>query len=274
MKKFIFSVLCILFSAASSAAQGIVIHHSDGTKEAFRTTDIDSITMVKEADSFVMGKWYLGWWKKGSTEIHFDGTEYILFAGKYMEWGKGGEPERYTVSYYPNLRLFVSKDMATGESKRWTVHKQTDKLLVIKEGSDIYRYFYTSQHEADKALLEKDPPKHTETSDINTILRYAEGQTKSSKTPMGIHYENKHATTDADREWLLNPDNEPDKVANLTQWKKKTVNLYPFADPKPADVNQHAIGDCCAWLCSPLLLTSVLTSSRASSLTTAMTPTR
>ena len=264
--KFFALILLLLGCVLHAGAQGIVIHHSDGTKEALRSTDIDSITVVGETDSYLIGKWYLGYWKRGSSEIHFDGTEYILFAGKYMEWGKGGEPDRYTVSYYPANKVFIAKNMTSNETLRWTVHRQTDKLLVLREGSDVYRYFYTSQREADKALLEKDPPKHTETSDINTILRYADGHTNSSKTPMGVHFEDKHATTDADREWLLNPDNEPDKVANLTQWKKKTVKLYPYGDAQPADVNQHAIGDCCcmavfaslAYLC-PDFIKSILT---------------
>ncbi|MBP5360066.1 MAG: hypothetical protein J6129_01095 [Bacteroidaceae bacterium] len=267
MKKNLFALILLLLGfALHAAAQGIVVHHNDGTKSVFRTTDIDSVTMVTEADSYVMGKWYLGFWKKGTSIIHFDGTEYMLFAGKYMEWGgKGGEPEKYTVSYYPKNKLFIAKDMTTGEMQRWTVHKQTDNLLVLRVG-EVYRYFYTTQREADKAQFELDPPNHTETSDINTILRYAEGNTKSSLTPMGVHFENKHQTTDADREWLLNADNEPDKVAGLTQWKKKTVNLYPFGDPKPADVNQHSIGDCCcmavfaslAYLC-PDFIKSIVT---------------
>ncbi len=63
---------------------------------------------------------------------------------------------------------------------------------------------------------------------------------------MGKHFEGKHQTTDADRQWLANAANEPDKVANLSRWVKKTVKLYPYGDPQPADVNQHAIGDCCA----------------------------
>ena len=265
MKKIIILILCILFSVAPCAAQGIVIHHSDGTKEAFLTTDIDSVTMVNEGDSYVIGKWYLGFWKQGSSVIHFDGTEYMLFAGKYMEWNKGDDTTIYTVSYYPRNKLFIAKNVATGGTERWTVTKQTDKLLVLRLG-EAYRYFYRSQYEADNAIMELDPPKHTETSDINTILRYAEGYTRSEKTPMGIHFENKHATTDDDREWLLNPDNEPDMVAGLTQWKKKTVRLYPYGDPVPADVNQHAIGDCCcmavfasfAYLC-PDFIKSILT---------------
>ena len=265
--KFFALILLLLSFVLHAGAQGIVIHHSDGTKEALRSTNIDSITVVGETDSYLMGKWYLGYWKRGSTEIHFDGTEYVLFAGKYMEWGgRSDEPDRYTVSYYPRNQIFIAKHMTKSETLRWTVHRQTDKVLVLREGSDVYRYFYTSQSEADKALLEKDPPKHTETSDINTILRYANDQTRSSKTPMGVHYENKHVTTDADRVWLLNPENEPDKVADLTTWKKKTVRLYPFGDPKPADVNQHAIGDCCcmavfaslAYLC-PDFIKSILT---------------
>ena len=231
----------------------------------FPSDKVDSITTISEADGYVMGTWYLGYWKKGDSEIHFDGSEYMVFAGPKLLWVRGGDVDEYTVRYYPKNKLFIANHVSKNETLRWTVYNQTDKLLVLRESS-VYRYFYTSVQAAQNALLEKDPPKHTENTDINTILRYKEGDTHSNSTPMGTNFENKHNTTDADREWLSNPSNEPDKVAGLTQWKKKTVKLYPYGDPKPADVNQHSIGDCCcmavfasfAYLC-PDFIKSIIT---------------
>lgn len=77
---------------------------------------------------------------------------------------------------------------------------------------------------------------------------------------MGKHFEGTHQTTAADIAWLLNPENEPDHLTanensaspTLTKWKPFAVTLYPFGSPEPADVNQHAIGDCsfCAVMAS------------------------
>ena len=74
------------------------------------------------------------------------------------------------------------------------------------------------------------------------------GKTYTSSTPMGNHYVGAHVTTQSDRNWLLDASNEPDLLLSTPgyAWKEYTVTLYPFGTPKPADVNQHAIGDCSA----------------------------
>jgi hypothetical protein len=70
----------------------------------------------------------------------------------------------------------------------------------------------------------------------------------SSQTPMGRHYENRHVTTDADRDWLATASNEPDLLPSASGYTLRSyaVNLYPFGEPVPADINQHGIGDCSA----------------------------
>ena len=236
-----------LFTPSPASAQGIVVHKTDGSLVIFPSSDVEHISMVTEENTCVFGIWHLGYWKHGSDVIHFDGTEYMAFAGKELVWGgKGGDPTTYNLRFYSNGSYFVARNVANStDILRWYIEEHTAYRLVLRDG-DVYRYFYPTEKEADNARLELDPPPHTETSDINTILKYASGKTYSSQTPMGKHFENGHVTTDADREWLLNPNNEPDKVADLTTWAKKSVRLYPHGDPMPIDVNQHAIGDCCA----------------------------
>ena len=123
---------------------------------------------------------------------------------------------------------------------RWYITENTSDRLILKDDDNTYRYYYPSKEEAEYALL------HRASDDINAILKYASGKTYSSKTPMGQHFENRHQTTDKDRTWLLNPEEEPNKIAGLTKWVAKEVTLYPYKNPVPADVNQHSIGDCCA----------------------------
>lgn len=85
-------------------------------------------------------------------------------------------------------------------------------------------------------------------TDINDLMALSHGDTHSTLTPMGQFCENKHKTTATDLEWLANPANEPTigvEATDLT-WQDCSVTLYPYGYPVPADVNQHAIGDCSA----------------------------
>ena len=243
------SLFLLLFLSIGLAVhgQGFVIHQKDGSVAIFSSDKVDYVSMVEAADCYIFGTWYLGFWKNGSTEIHYDGTEYMAFAGKEMIWGgKGGDPDTYKMKFNERNKSFIATNVAkSSDVLRWYITRQTDKLLVLRDG-ESYRYFYRTPKEAEKAIMEKDPPAHKETDNINTILRYASGKSNSTVTPMGKHFENRHVTTDQDRAWLADANNEPNTIAGLARWVKKTVKLYPYNDPVPADVNQHAIGDCCA----------------------------
>lgn len=85
-------------------------------------------------------------------------------------------------------------------------------------------------------------------SSFEEVYNAATGYTHTSATPMGNHYVGAHVTTDADRKWLLDPSNEPPTLPSAPSytWKEYNVTLFPFGEPKPADVNQHGIGDCSA----------------------------
>lgn len=245
MKKNLLTAMAVmLFCAQHATAQGIIVRGTDGSFSMFRTTNVESIIIVSEKDSYIFGTWYLGYTKNGSNVQHHDGSEYMVFAGTEIFW-RGKTPEgTYSVKFYPSTKtmLAIGKNGTKG-TLRWTVTKQTETQLVLKDAENNYRYFYPSKELAANVLMD---PSHNETTNINTILKYASGKSNSTITPMGKHFENKHVTTDEDRAWLANPANEPDKVANLSRWVAKTVKLYPYGDPQPADVNQHAIGDCCA----------------------------
>ncbi len=90
---------------------------------------------------------------------------------------------------------------------------------------------------------------------IDDLMDKATGQSDSDVTPMGKWAENAHVTTPDDIEWLADAANDPplsrtgvsqkDLDDGKYYYGSVSVNLYPFGDPVPADVNQHAIGDCC-----------------------------
>lgn len=245
-KKLLLFIVLTAACICPAAAQGIVVHQTDGSMTIIPSAKVDHISLVEEEDTYVFGTWYLGFWKNGDNVIKFDGTEYMAFAGKEMVWGgKGSDPDTYSMKFYPTRKYFVATNVnKRSDVLRWYVDRQTEKLLVLRDG-EVYRYFYRTKEEADKAIMEQ-YPSHTETKNITNILRYGGSKSNSTQTPMGKHFENRHVTTDEDRTWLLNPNNEPNMIAGLSRWVKKTVKLYPYDDPVPADVNQHAIGDCCA----------------------------
>ena len=80
------------------------------------------------------------------------------------------------------------------------------------------------------------------------VVEHGNSFTYTASTPMGNHYENKHVTTEQDKLWLNNASNEPNLLQSAPGYTLRTyeVDLYPFGDPVPADVNQHGIGDCSA----------------------------
>lgn len=247
MRKRVFFTLLLLTSVILNiSGQGIVIHLKDGTTTIIPTKNVESITMLSADEGYIIGKWHLGFWKAGSAVIHFDGTEYMLFEGKKLLWaGRGDGSDEYTIDYADDNKSFVATNIKNSNKDYWEIIKYTDNLLVLRNGG-ADRYFYTSQDAAQNAQMELDPPAHQETSDINTILTYAYGFTKSSSNPMGQHYDGRQAATDSDKQWLMDASNEPSTVAGLSRWIEKDVTLYPFSEPVPADINQHAIGDCSA----------------------------
>ena len=235
----------------------------------------ESVTIKqKPMEKRVTGKWHLGWWILGGNEIHFDGTETISFVGDVMTWGGQQDPNGngdYKLEYAEDFKSFVARK--SGSETRFYIRHYTKDILVIQDNgaTGAIRYWFTSAESARAAQRSSLPeieiddseiadPPHAEMNKIEDILAIKTGMTDSNITPMGRYFEGAHQTTDADIAWLLDPENEPDyayanerpSAPSLTVWKKFEVNLYPFKSPEPADVNQHAIGDCsfCAVMAS------------------------
>ena len=232
------------------------------------------IVKQKPVSKTVTGKWYLGWWIYGSMNIHFNGNETITFGDDVLTWAgqqdEGGNGD-YKLKYADDYKSFVIS--RSGSENRFYIRLYAKDMLVIQEGgaTGAIRYWFTSAEAADASQLSDLPdividdseipdPAHEEMNNIADILAIRTGITDSNITPMGQHFEGAHQTTEADKAWLLDPENEPDylyaneniNAPTLTQWRSATVQLYPFGSPEPADVNQHAIGDCsfCAVMAS------------------------
>jgi hypothetical protein len=84
------------------------------------------------------------------------------------------------------------------------------------------------------------------TENIDDLMKYAGGFSKSDKTPMGTHFENLRVTTDELLAYLNDPGIQPPNPNGLEDMKLEyfPVTLYPDGTPVPADINQHAINNC------------------------------
>lgn len=277
MKKIYLLTLSILaICPLRMSGQGIFIHHTDGSVSTFNTAEVEQITTGEQIDSYILGTWYLNQKISNAgtntqTITNVFGTESITFAGTELITNSQGKKESSELKFYSNKRYRVKPPV--GFAVYYDVVRQTDNQLVVKDGNSITYYYYSSPLEA--AMPQ--PTRNELTSASSIVRTYGTGKSASTKTPMGKHFENRHVTTDNDRTWLANPNNEPHKIANLTQWVTKTVRLYPYGDPVPADVNQHAIGDCCfcAVLASlaylyPDFIKSIITDNGNGSYTVAM----
>lgn len=131
----------------------------------------------------------------------------------------------------------------------------SDHLSVL-DGKSRSRYFKlevrTNHGGSTTRLSEFGMKENTEAdkpiTNLEELVSHGTSFTKNDNTPMGNHYDNRHVTTDQDREWLANPANEPDLLPSASGYTLRSypVTLYPFGEPVPADINQHGIGDCSA----------------------------
>lgn len=162
----------------------------------------------------------------------------------------GKDPKSWTLSGSNDNKIWVTLDSKEGEI--FEERKET-RVFNITNGT-AYKYYKLDINNnnggSGTQIAEWTLKQEEAIINIDDLIeKYGSGFTYSDSNPMGTQYENKHVTTKEDREWLANPDNEPlllPGTPSLTQFKEFYVNLYPFGEPVPADVNQHAIGDCWA----------------------------
>lgn len=249
MKRITTLFLSLLCLAGSASAQLMDITLRDQSVVSYKVSDIESISFSEEpAPGQIHGKWYLGYRAYSSgTNIHYDGTECLDFKGNKLNWKTPSSETDYTITYSEDMRTFTLDNGERQDDYSIILHEVD--LLVIRHSTTL-RYLYKSPEAAHNAEFEAYPNRIPYT-DINKILNMKSGSSKSTKTPMGSHFENRHVTNETDIAYLSDPTQQPTiQVESFTRWNAKTVKLYPFDDPKPADINQHAIGDCC--LCAVL----------------------
>ena len=259
-KRILSSVLLTLaLCSAAVAQQRLDITLTDKSVISCDLNKISYMEIVEGAPAGALdGVWYLGWkaLNNGSgTKTHYNGTEVLVFtAGPKMKWIKNASESVYDLEYAGPAaggQTFTAQREGSTIKTTYQIVTLEDELLILKQGTSRY-YFYHSQEAATVATtFVTYPTRATIYTDAEKLWNAGvKGGDSSSKiTPMGRHFESFAAASDEDKTWLANPSNQPDaawlNVSGYTSWTAKTINLYPFGSPTPADVNQHSIGDCC-----------------------------
>lgn len=250
MKK-ILSFMASALLGLTAAAQHLDITL---TNEAVMTYDLSKIKYMEirpDAEpGTIAGTWFLGWRIMSTSSTHYDGTEKLRFDGDRLVWTKSSGETIYNLEYAENKKSFKATEEGKTSGSTYSIIAYEDDLLVLKTGS-ITRYFYRSPVQAHDATTYVTFPSRTEDTDTAKVWARKTGSSHSDKSPMGNHFAKFAAATPEQIEWLADITNQPDasfiNVSGFDRWTAKTINLYPLngGNPCPADVNQHAIGDCC-----------------------------
>ena len=233
-------------------AQRLDITLDDNSIVSFDVNKIKSLEFMPESEpGQLSGYWYLGWRVMSSSTTHYNGDEKWVFNGTVMKQVKSsGEEVIYDLEYAENMKSFKAVPRESGTVTTYTIVANEEKLLVLKNGT-ISRHFYKTMIAAHDATSITPFPSRDEYTDTAKVWALKSSPSHSNTTPMGNHYAKYAAATEAQKEWLADPNNQPDYTladagSEYSRWTAKAITLYPLNDgnPTPADVNQHGIGDC------------------------------
>lgn len=247
MKKLL-ALFAGVLTMSGAYAQRLDITLTTGSVVSYDIAKIECMEIMPETEAGkVSGNWYLGYRVMSSGTTHYDGTERLTFTGDKLKWKTSSKETIYDLEYSENMRSFkaIAEGATTGTT--YNILTNEEDLLVLKSGS-IMRYFYKSPEAAHEAV-KVDFPMRNEYTDTVKVWNLKGGSSHSDATPMGSHFAKFPAATEEQKAWLADAANQPDatflNVGGYDRWTAKGINLYPFKTPMPADVNQHAIGNCC-----------------------------
>lgn len=145
------------------------------------------------------------------------------------------------------------------DAKSWiTLDEQKNQIFIARKevktyevnNNVEYRYYKLSILDnnggASTQIAEWTLSAATFVGNIDDLMSASSGNTYTSVTPMGTQHLSDLTVTESQLAWLKDVNKQPDTFGGLSWGTFSVGTLYPFGDPKPADVNQHLIGDCCA----------------------------
>lgn len=205
-------------------------------------SDISSVVDAKTTTKFITlhNAFYLLW--KGNKDVAVN-----FYSLTSASDNPAMDPKSWTLSASNDNSSWTIIDTQTNQ----TFTKREEKKEYLFNNKVLYKYYKLSvtENNGGQSTQIAEWSLRGLPTDIADLMTYSSGRTLSSLTPMGKKFENRHVTTPEDKIWLLTADNEPDllpSASSLVQLKEFPVTLYPYGKPMPADVNQHAIGDCSA----------------------------
>ena len=220
-------------------AQRLDITLDDNSIVSFDVNKIKSMEFMPEPEpGQLTGYWYLGWRVMSSTTTHYNGDEKWVFNGTVMKVIKAtGSETVYDLEYADNKRSFKAVPRESGASVTYNIVAREEGLLVLKSGT-ITRHFYKTMIAAHDASTITPFPNRDEYTDTTKVWALKSSSSHSTASPMGNHYAKYAAATQAQKEWLADPNNQPDPTladaSGFDRWIAKTITLYPLDGGKPA----------------------------------------
>ena len=248
------ALLLLAICPVISAQNRVDIITRDRTVTSIDVDNFNYMDLVNSAGPGELdGPWYLGWKITNSSTTKGKGEEVIVFSSGKMKWIKKDNSENNYALTYPESGAIpgaVIQGFRDGNTypSNFTIFAMEDSLLVLKQGSATRYYFYKTKEKAvsPKTISGYYTRQQCATGEQVWNAGIKGSSSHSNKTPMGKHFESYRAATADDIAWLAEPNNQPDLTWHELSgtWTARTVNLYPFGSPVPADVNQTTIGDC------------------------------
>lgn len=220
---------------------GILSSNRQATSEEYGLKNLVDNNMSTYFEANSNNQIYIDW--EGPYAIPIKSINYACNGGGYgLFWwtfhlSTDGEK-------YDGLGWSIGHGYGGDENSAFILNKE------ITARSKYYRFIIDSNHGAATTRISElgyteDTEADRDILTLEDLIARGSSFTKSDITPMGKHFEYRKETTDDDRKWLATARNEPKEVSGYTL-RPFDVNLYPFGEPVPADVNQHGIGNCCA----------------------------
>ena len=243
----------LLMVSVMSYAQRLDITLDDNSIVSYDVSKIKSMEFMPESEpGQVSGYWYLGWRVMTGSSKHYEGDEKWVFNGPVMKQVTStGAETIYDLEYADDKKSFRAVPREGGSATTYTIVSRDEEFLALKSGSTIRQFYKTVAGAHDATAAVSFPSRTVIYTDTTKVWGLKGGSSHSSTSPMGNHYAKYAAATQEQIEWLADVKNQPDptyiNVGGYDRFTAKTINLYPLnnGNPTPADVNQHAIGDCC-----------------------------
>lgn len=194
-----------------------------------------------------------------------DGTSYITSQSSFYILWEGAEAcEAYMYALTSSAQSASNDPLswnfyASHDNKEWILldaqtqqkfgaRKQMIRYQIPEEKVAAYQYYKlevtennggSETHIAEYALCVY-PTTYDDLSDRFNYVTYDPNEIMGTK----FHDAKVREASAEQKAWLEDPTQEPNPTSGAEFKVAFNVNLYPFGDPVPSDINQHDLGDC------------------------------